>query len=622
LPILQAEGCARLGEVQAIPADHDPCLLQGLGIGPSKQSFADYTDSTYALREEAMVTLVTPARKTIQVQTIARDTVTIRSLDWDRDRFDIEFGLQNGTTYNSFIIQGEKTALVDTSHEKFTELYLTALREQIDLSKLDYLIVSHTEPDHSALIPLVLKLAPQAVVVCSNVAAQFLDNMIHAPYARRLVKTGDVLDLGGGHRLEFVQAPNLHWPDTMFTYDHGTQVLYTCDAFGMHFCDERTFDEDFEAIAPDFRFYYECLMAPNARSVLTALKRITPFTLETLATGHGPLLRFNIPEVTRRYDTWSQKQAQAEAAVVVFYVSDYGYSDRIAQAIAHGLTKGGVAVEMLDLRTADLLEVQETVQRVQGLVLCPPPTESTHSQAVLGSIFAAVQDKQRIGIFESYGNQESPSQILVNQLVDLGLTLAFPTLKVTQDPTPALYQTCEESGTDLAQVLMLKQTIQKSKAVAPDLDKAMGTLVGGLYIITARRGDIQTAMLASWVNQASFNPPGISIAVAKDRAIESLMHPGDSFVLNVLAEATYPPLMRHFLKRFKPGEDRFAGVKTYTATHGAPILADALAYLECRVVSRMETNDHWLVYGVVESGDVSDSEGLTAVHYRKVGNHY
>nr|WP_287128489.1 MBL fold metallo-hydrolase [Candidatus Cyanaurora vandensis] len=110
-----------------------------------------------------MVTLVTPARKTIQVQTIARDTVTIRSLDWDRDRFDIEFGLQNGTTYNSFIIQGEKTALVDTSHEKFTELYLTALREQIDLSKLDYLIVSHTEPDHSALIPLVLKLAPQAV---------------------------------------------------------------------------------------------------------------------------------------------------------------------------------------------------------------------------------------------------------------------------------------------------------------------------------------------------------------------------------------------------------------------------------------------------------------------------
>jgi len=563
-----------------------------------------------------------PTRKTVQVQVIAPDTTTIRSLDWDRDRFDIEFGLQNGTTYNSFIIKGEKIALVDASHEKFTELYLAALAEQVDLSKLDYVIVSHTEPDHSYLIPQVLKLAPQAVVVCSHVAAQFLDNMIHAPYARRIVKGGDTLDLGGGHRLEFVIAPNLHWPDTMFTYDHGTQTLFTCDAFGMHFCDERTFDEDFEAIFPDFRFYYECLMAPNARSVLTALKRIAPFTVETIATGHGPLIRFNVLEATRRYEAWSQKQAESESSVAVFYVSDYGYSDRIAQAIAHGLTKGSVAVEMLDLRTMDLLETQETIKRVQGFVVCPPPEDAAHAQANLGAILAATHGKHRVGVFESYGDHDSPLQLLTNQFVDAGLTLAFPPLAVNEAPTPALYQTCEEAGTDLAQALTLKQTIQKSKSVSPDLDKAMGTLVGGLYIITAAHHGVQSAMLASWVSQASFAPPGISIAVAKDRAIESLMHPGDQFVLNILAEANYQPLMRHFLKRFKPGEDRFDGIRTYTASSGAPILAEALAYLECRVVSRMETPDHWLVYGVVEAGDVSDSEGLTAVHYRKVGNHY
>ncbi|WP_218080127.1 diflavin flavoprotein [Anthocerotibacter panamensis] len=565
------------------------------------------------------------ARKTVQVQAIAPETTTIRSLDWDRDRFDIEFGLQNGTTYNSFVIKGEKTALIDASHEKFTDLYLAVLKEQIDLSTLDYLIVSHTEPDHSGLIPIILKLAPQAVVVCSNVAAQFLDNMVHAPYTRQIVRGGDTLDLGGGHRLEFVIAPNLHWPDTMFTYDHGTQVLYTCDAFGMHYCDERTYDEDFEAIAPDFRFYYECLMAPNARSVLTALKRIAPFVVETIATGHGPLLRHNVQEATRRYETWSQKQTRSETLVLVFYMSDYGYSDRIAQAIAHGLTKTGVAVEMLDMRTAEIWEVQESVGRSTGLVLTPPPSSlegTTHAQAVLGTILATAKTKQKVGVFESYGSHDDPIELLVGRLTDAGLTLAFEPLKLRSGPTPAFYQACEESGTDLAQALTLKETIQKSKAIAPDLDKALGTLVGGLYIITASRDDVKSAMLASWISQASFNPPGLTIAVAKDRAIESLLHPGDRFVLNILAADTYLPLMRHFLKRFGPGEDRFSGVKIYSANNGAPVLAEALAYLECQVASRLEAADHWLVYGIVEAGDVSQDEALTAVHYRKVGNHY
>jgi flavin reductase (DIM6/NTAB) family NADH-FMN oxidoreductase RutF len=129
-------------------------------------------------------------------------------------------------------------------------------------------------------------------------------------------------------------------------------------------------------------------------------------------------------------------------------------------------------------------------------------------------------------------------------------------------------------------------------------------------------------MLASWITQASFEPLGISIAVAKDRAIESFMHVGDRFVLNVLEEGNYQALMKHFLKRFPPGADRFADVKTYPAANGSPILADALAYLECEVASRMECSDHWIVYSTVTSGRVSKVDAMTAVHHRKVGNHY
>lgn len=129
-------------------------------------------------------------------------------------------------------------------------------------------------------------------------------------------------------------------------------------------------------------------------------------------------------------------------------------------------------------------------------------------------------------------------------------------------------------------------------------------------------------MLASWVTQASFEPPGFTVAVAKDRAIESLLQVDDTFVLNILEEGNYQNLMKHFLKRFPPGADRFAGVKVQTANNGSPILIDALAYLECQVVSRMDCGDHWIVYSKVTAGRVSKSDALTAVHHRKVGNYY
>lgn len=565
----------------------------------------------------------TQKRLTIQTEEITADTTTIRSLDWDRDRFDIEFGLQNGTTYNSFIIRGEKTALVDTSHEKFRQLYLDTLTGIIDPKEIDYLIISHTEPDHSGLVKDVLALAPQATVVGSKVAIQFLEDFIHQPFERRIVKNGDKLDLGNGHELEFVIAPNLHWPDTIFTFDHKTQTLYTCDAFGMHYCSDSTFDEDLAAIEADYQFYYECLMAPNARSVLSALKRMGELPeISTIATGHGPLLHHNVVELTRRYRQWSQAQTKGETTVAVFYVSDYGYSDRLSQSLAKGITKTGVAVEMVDLKSADPQEVQELVGRSSGLVIATPPAASATAQTAIGTVLAAAKDKQTIGIFESYGGDDEPVDPLVSKFRELGLRVAFPAIRIKDTPNELTYQLCEEAGTDLGQLLTRDRNIKQKKSLDNDLEKALGRISGGLYIITAKKSEVTGAMLASWVSQASFQPLGFTIAVAKDRAIESLMQVGDRFVLNVLEEGNYQGLMKHFLKRFPPGADRFAGIKTQPAENGSPILTDALAYMECEVASRMDCSDHWIVYSTVQSGRVSKPDALTAVHHRKVGNYY
>ena len=394
----------------------------------------------------------------------------------------------------------------------------------------------------------------------------------------------------------------------------------------MHYCSNSIFDEDLSAIERDYRFYYECLMAPNARSVLSAMKRMDKLgEITTVANGHGPLLRYNLNELLTRYRDWSNAQTKAEKTVAVFYVSDYGYSDRLSQAIAHGITKTGVAVEMVDLRSADNTEVHEIVSRAAGIVLGMPPLSGNNLKEIIanvGTALAASKEKQFIGMFESYGGDDEPIDPLLTKFREVGLKKAFPSIRIKDEPDEATYQLCEESGTDLGQLLTRDKLVKQMKSLDTDLDKALGRISGGLYIITATKGDVSSAMLASWVSQASFEPPGLTIAVAKDRAIESLMQVGDRFVLNVLEEGKYQNLMKHFLKRFKPGADRFAGVDTQTAKNGSPILNDALAYIECEVVTRMECSDHWIVYSKVDDGRVSNPEALTAVHHRKVGNHY
>jgi flavorubredoxin/flavin reductase (DIM6/NTAB) family NADH-FMN oxidoreductase RutF len=561
------------------------------------------------------------SRLTLQIAPFAPDSTAIRCLDWDRDRFDIEFELQNGTTYNSFLIRGEKTALIDTSHGKFRDLYLEELQSLVDLAAIDYLIVNHTEPDHSGLIGDLLRLAPQMTVVASKVAIQFLQNQLHRPFEFQVVKSGDRLDLGQGHELAFISAPNLHWPDTMLTYDSGTQVLYTCDVFGLHYCDDTLYDEMPALLEADFQLYYDCLMGPNARSVLAALKRMEPFSVSQIATGHGPLLRHHLADWTGRYRTWSEAQAQAEPFVAIFYAGEYGHSDRIAHAIGQGLLKTATAVELVDWLDTDIHAVRELVTTAAGLVLGMPPQMPPGLEPLLSTMLAAVHPKQAIGLFETGGGQDEPIFPLRNRFQELGVKPAFEPILIKATPTEATDKLCEEAGTDLGQWVNRDRT-QKSQALDSGLDQALGRLSTGLYILTAQKGDVSSAMLASWVIQASMQPPGLAVAVAKDRAIESLLHWGDTFVLNVLEEGNYQRLMKHFLRRFPPGCDRFEGIATYAAANGSPILAESLAYLECTVNHRIEAGDHWVIYCTTQTGRVAKPDGLTAVHHRKAGNHY
>lgn len=607
----------------------------------------------------------------VQILPIAADTTAYRSRSWNRLRFEIEYAREKGTTANSYLIRADKSALIDPPGGSFTTIFLNALNNPtpdvetkprlpfwsdvwaqvrwvvqqhqdtqlaaFELETLNYIILGHVNPNRAETLKAILAIAPQVTLVCSNPAAQTLKTALpDASLNLKVMKggTGEVLDLGRGHRLRFVPIPTPRYPDGLATYDPKTEILYTDKFFGAHVCGDEVFDQGWEKFKDDRRYYFDCLMAPHARQVETALEKLSDLApVRLYAPGHGPLVRSGLIELTNAYQTWCQQQKEQGLMVALLYASAYGNTATLAQAIARGMTKAGARVESINCEAADPKDIQAIAETCEGFIIGSPTLGGhapTQIQTALGTLLSNVPTDKLAGVFGSFGWSGEAIDYLEDKLKDAGYNFAFDPIRVKFKPTDAVLQMCEEAGTDFVQAIKKakkrkKATQLKAKPGVSSLsptEQAVGRLVGSLCIVTAQKGDASSAMLASWVSQATFNPPGLTVAVARDRAIESLLYPNSHFVLNVLPDGGHLPLMKHFLKPFAPGEDRFAGVSTEAGENGCPILTDASAHLECRVDSRMECGDHWVVYSIVERGEVHNADAKTAVHHRKSGNHY
>ena len=565
-------------------------------------------------------------KRDVQVLPIAADTTVLRSRSWTQLRFEIEYALARGTTANSYLIRGDKLALFDPPGETFTDIYLAALHQRFDVELLDYVILGHVNPNRAFTLKSLLKVAPQITFVTSNPGAINLRTALPDTELKILVIKGEeTLDLGKGHNLQFIPTPNPRYPDELCTYDQQTEILYTDKLFGAHICGDQVFDEGWEIFNEDRRYYYDCLMAPNARQVETGLDKLASFPVRLYATGHGPLVRYALLELTQAYRTWSQQQNTQDIKVALLYASAYGNTATLASAIARGITKAGVGVESINCEVAEPAEIQAAIEKSAGFII-GSPTLGGHAptpiQTALGIILSTATNSQLAGVFGSFGWSGEAIDLLENKLRDAGYRFGFETLRVKFKPTDVTLKLCEEAGTDFAQSLKKAKKVRSPRVPATNVEQAVGHLVGSLCVVTSHQDDVASAMLASWVSQATFNPPGLTVAVAKERAVESLMYPGRNFVINILPEGKHLGLMKHFLKPFTPGEDRFTGIATEKAANGSPVISDALAYIECSVSNRMEAGDHWIVYAIATSGKLLQSDALTAVHHRKSGSHY
>ena len=378
--------------------------------------------------------------------------------------FDIVMTTESGTTYNSYIVKGsEKTALIETCHEGFFDLYLNNIREVCPLEQIDYIVMNHNEPDHSGAMAKLLELMPNAKLVSSIAGANYLKNITNrCDLEVHKVKDGEELDLGG-KTLTFISAPNLHWPDSMFTYVKEDNVLFTCDFLGCHYCEPYTFDKNIaypKAYDAALALYYAAIFGPFASFVRKGLEKIQalPQKPEFICTSHGPVLtkEGRMDEVIARYTEWSAPVVNEVPLIPVFYTSAYGNTAKLAEKIREGIleAKPDADCQIYDIIEHDMGQLHALVNRCNAFAVGSPTLNRDAVPPVwmlLAGIDAINAAKKPVAVFGSYGWTGEAVGNIQNRLMGLKMNVFEDGFKVTFVPSQEDLENAKEFGKAFAQ---------------------------------------------------------------------------------------------------------------------------------------------------------------------------
>ena len=372
-------------------------------------------------------------------------------LDRDIVTFDVVMETRYGTTYNSYFINAEKKVIVETVKERYWDVYHEKLVKMVDPGEIDYIVMDHTEPDHSGCLARLLEIAPKARVVGSGNAIRYLKDLLGFEFPHLIVKDGHTLDLGD-KTLKFISAANLHWPDSMMTYLVEEKILFTCDIFGEHFCHEGMFDDTAPDFGDAFKYYFDVIMKPYSRFMLQAIDRISQLDISIIAPGHGMILRKDWKKWVELTVKYSEEYLQNPYLNKVFvgYVSAYHNTGLMAEKIAEGIrSTGDLEVDLCDIENMDLTAIDQKLTQSSGVVLgCP-----TFSQNILLPIyyvFAAInpiRDRGKLAaVFGSYGWSGEGAKIMTSALTSLKLNVMDEGLMIKFTPHADSLQKCFDYG--------------------------------------------------------------------------------------------------------------------------------------------------------------------------------
>jgi flavorubredoxin len=372
--------------------------------------------------------------------------------------FDELFPTHNGSTYNAYLVRGsEKVALIDTVKGIFTDNYLARVDSLVPLEQIDLVVINHTEPDHSGALGALLERNPNIEVYCTKAAENFLKQLYDIPMKIRVVAEGQEIDLGG-KTLRFLLAPNLHWPDTMFTYLPEEQLLFSCDGFGAHYCADGLYDDEVPDFSSDFNGYFDAIMRPFKDNIREAVAKVEGLDIRIICPSHGPLRRRDPKNVIASYRNLAAAPPETgRKRALLLTISPHGNTRKMAAAVREGLESRGVEVVEQSIFGTSAGDIRDELERADALVVgtptinrdAPPPVW----QAL--SLVSTVTPKGRVGaVFGSYGWSGEAVKMVEERLVGLKYTLAAPGLHYRFTPTEADIAACRGLGEQIAAALL------------------------------------------------------------------------------------------------------------------------------------------------------------------------
>ncbi|MCX5711071.1 MAG: flavodoxin domain-containing protein [Candidatus Omnitrophica bacterium] len=386
---------------------------------------------------------------------ILPDIYSVGAVDWKiRSFHGHTYSTNRGSTYNSYLIIDEKIALIDTVLGSFSQDLINNIREIVPIEKIDYIIANHVETDHSGALPEIMKLCPKAKIFGTKNCKEGLYRNYYGNWDFQVVKSGDVLKLGK-RSLTFLEAPMIHWPDSMFTYCPEEQLLMPNDAFGQHYATAERFDDEVDscALMDEAEKYYANILWPLGSVILRKIEEVQKMNLpiKMIAPSHGVIWRRDPGKIISSYISWAKNETRPK--VVVIYETMWQATEKMANKIVEGLIAGGVEVKLFDVGTADRTEVIKEMFSAKGFLF----GSSTHDNDMLPNIAGflefvkGLKAKSRLAAaFGSYGWAGGAVKEIEGVIGESGIELAQPGLGVKYVPDENEVKLCYEFGRNFA----------------------------------------------------------------------------------------------------------------------------------------------------------------------------
>ena len=548
--------------------------------------------------------------------TVTKDIRYIGVNDHQIDLFEGQYDVPLGMAYNSYVILDKKIAVMDTVDQNFGAQWLTNLAAALCGRKPDYLIVQHMEPDHSANIQTFMETYPNARLVSSAKAFPMMKNFFGTEFEDRriVVKEGDTLELGE-HVLHFVQAPMVHWPEVIMTYDAKDKVLFSADGFGKFGANDV---EDPEGWDCEARRYYIGIVGKYGAQVQAVLKKAAKLDIAVIAPLHGPVLSGDLSHYLKQYNTWSSYSTESDG-IFIAYTSVYGHTKKAVELLAEKLKqKGCPKVAVSDLAREDMAECVEDAFRYGRIVLATTTYNAEIFPFMREFIHHLTErnfQNKTVALMENGSWAPLAAKVMRSMLEGCkNLTFADTTVHIKS----ALSEESEAQIEALAEELCKDYLAQHDETANKSDLTALFKIGYGLYVVTAKDGAKDNGCIVNTVTQVTNTPNRIAVCINKANYTHELVRKTGMMNVNCLSVEAPFKVFQHFGFQSGRDVDKFADCTPMRSDNGLIFLPKYInAFMSLKVEQYVDLDTHGMfICTVTEARVLSDKETMTYTYYQ------